>query len=81
VRAVDIYDRSRSESFNNYYYCNTKATTLNPSLESSTVKSIAISKTYLDWIGFGAVFFFFTFSSFFFQIPSRTKWNDIAVVI
>lgn len=79
--AVDIYDRSRSESFNNYYYCNTKATTLNPSLESSIVKSIAISKTSLDWSGLARYFFYFFQFFFFFQIPSRTKWNDIAIVI
>lgn len=77
---VDIYDKSRSESFNNYYYCNTKATTLNPSLESSIVKSIAISITSLDWLGL-ARYFFLLFPVFFFQIPSRTKWNDIAIVI
>ena len=79
MRAVDVNERSRSESFNNYY-CNTKATTLNPSLEFSIAKSIAISKTSLDWIGFGALFFYF-FQFFFFQIPPRTKWNDIAIVI
>lgn len=62
MRAVDVInERSRSESFNNYYYCNTKANTLNPSLEFSIAKSIAISKTSLDWIGFGALFFFIYF--------------------
>lgn len=58
--AVDIYDRSRSVSFNNYYYCNTKATTLNPSLESSIVKSIAISKT-TGWVWRVIFFYFFQF--------------------
>lgn len=63
---VNIYDRSRSESFNNYYCCKTKATTQNPSLESSIVKSIAISKTSLDWLGL-ARYFFLLFPVFFFS--------------
>lgn len=87
MRAVDVNERSRSERFNNYY-CNTKATTLNPSLEFSIAKSIAISKTSLDWIGFGALFFYFFqfFFSKFRHVQNRmisplsyetNGWNNI----
>lgn len=58
IRAVEVYERSRSDTFNN---CYTKATKLNPLLEFSIAKNIATSKSDLDWLGFGALIFPFFF--------------------
>ena len=76
IRAVEVYERSRSDTFNN---CYTKATKLNPLLEFSIAKNIAISKSDLDWLGFGALIFpfFVCYCFFVFQIQSRTKCSDI----
>ena len=72
IRAVEVYERSRNDTFNN---CYTKATKLNPSLKFSIAKNIAISKSDLDWLGFGALIFPFFFVLLFFCFPNSVTYK------